>query len=146
MDDSPAGPTAGLERRRRSAGELLARVDRLVRHDLPVWVDNQPEVAELVAGTAVVEQRRHEQRVVLQARVRVVDSLVERRDDVAPQPRLMDSFGVVFGQERPHGALDAVARKLLRVVATLALDERQPAECLVVPDGLLRLAARPAER
>ena len=53
---------------------------------------------------------------------------------------------IVFGQERPHGALYAVARELLRVVPTLALDERQSVERLVVLHRLLRLAVGPTER
>ncbi|GAA3862911.1 hypothetical protein [Haloarcula argentinensis] len=57
----------------------------------------------------------------------------------------MHRFWVVFGQEVANGALHAVVREILWVVPTLALDERQSKERLVVPDGLLRLAAGPAE-
>ena len=117
-----------------------------MRHDLPGTVYDQEEIAELVAVTVVVQQCRHEQRVVLQARVRVVDALVERRDDVALQPRPMHDRRVVFGQERPHGALHTVARELLWVVPTLALDEREPVECLVVVHRLLRLPVGTRER
>ena len=84
--------------------------------------------------------------MVLQTRIRIVDALVERRDDVALQPRSMHGRRVVFGQESSHGALHAVARELLWVVPTLALDERQSVECPVVLNGLLRLAVGPAER
>lgn len=74
-----------------SEREAVARVDRPVGHDLLGVVHDQEEIGELVTGAVVVQERRHEQRVVLQARVRVVDALVEPARYVRREPRPMAS-------------------------------------------------------
>ena len=58
--------------------EAVAVEDRTERNDLARRIDDEPEIGELVPGAVVVQQRCHEQRVVLQARVRVIHRLARR--------------------------------------------------------------------
>nr|WP_276275623.1 ADP-ribosylglycohydrolase family protein [Halomicroarcula sp. SYNS111] len=97
--DSEAGVRLGL-----ACGDALGRpvefksastIDRehgtlteMIGHDLPGVVHDQEEIGELVTGAVVVQQRRHEERVVLQARVRVVYPLVEAAGHVRREPRM----------------------------------------------------------
>ncbi|ERG97198.1 MAG: hypothetical protein J07HQW2_03684 [Haloquadratum walsbyi J07HQW2] len=82
-----------------SEREAVASVDRPVGHDLLGIVHDQEEIGEFVTGAVVVQERRHEQRVVLQARVRVVDALVEAARYVRREPRLMHRLGVRTRQQ-----------------------------------------------
>ena len=50
--------------------EPVARVDRLVGHDLLGVVHGREETDELITATVVAQERRHEQCVVLQTRAR----------------------------------------------------------------------------
>jgi len=65
-------------------------------HNLVGRTHDQVEIRELVAVTVVVEQRRHEQSVVFQARVWVVDALVERASDIATEPCTVDGVRIIF--------------------------------------------------
>ncbi len=100
--------------------EAVARVHCAVRHNLLGVVNDQQQILECVAIAIVVEQGRHKQSVMLQTRVQVVDTLVERRDDVALQPRPMDSLQIAFRQQSAHGAFDVRSREPLRIVATIS--------------------------
>ena len=86
-----------------SEREAVALVDCPVGHDLPDIVHDQEEIGELVTGAVVVQQGRHEQRVVLQRGVRVVDTLVEPARYVRREPRPMHRLGVGARQQVADG-------------------------------------------
>ena len=86
-----------------SKREAVARVDCPVGHDILSVVHDQEEIGELVTGAVVVQERSHEQRVVLQARVRVVDALVEPARYVRREPRPMHRLGVGARQQVVDG-------------------------------------------